>query len=1189
MINNSPYYDGFEGIGLDDERHVEIVLLGYNSLTKEIVLEACRVCHFANFKGNPVNKTVITIVTDMKDTSTIQSEWVIYNADFMDIEIQFRNGNIEDFNLLKDEREKDHKVIATFIDTTVIKKEVTLNPDEHALGVQLTYHPVIGVSNDVLALAKRFYEYKNVKKKQSWEDKATRDYYISLAKHWQTRFRTLGWNSISPNSDKIKEVFGENTTKENQKLKDIFAQVEHMRWCVKSIQEGFFPLKDEISQERKFDKLEKENYREQKMHVDLCSWEVLSMRDKDAQQTDYEQNKIVFCLCGNISLKSNCFCPCVANNKNLILFILLALLLFWYVSRDCEVNINWDVICTILGYFSVAFACIYLYMYAFIRPTFDRFLAETRKLSISLAMLCIVGIPCAIALFARHNGIQQYDFFYDQRMYSPNDTAYINNVVSEEAQTPSLFWSVFYHFQGASSQHMAGTPQGRSWAFVVGLLGTFLLSGLLLTLFIGYFERYVDRWETGKREYNFKFNKFLAIIGWHDCVPEMIRQALLKYSDAEYIVVMTNQDIAYVRNQLHSFLSKQEISKVIVYQGECVSRIDIHKLRVWRDTLQAVYVVGEQSRDGEMFASNDSHNLECLSLIMSERQNNSGAESLLPCYIMFEHHSTYTSFVQTDTAAVLKKYIELTPFSFYEMWAQKALSSVPLRSGNTKQDYFWPIDQKLADPIVGQDFNHRSMKECIGWDSDKHVHLVIIGMSRMGMALAEEAALSLHYPNFVREEIREELLLSLNPEGKVSSQKDKLRTRITFIDPDVETQMALFHNRNHELFELAKWSYKDLSGGGGFNKCVNKLNGLYGSSVEEPKFAYEHLREPKLKDSNFIDIEWDFIKGRVEDSAVRQFLIDSANEDSSFMTIAVCLPKDEHSVSSAAYLPREVLDHVLQVLVYQRHGRKMVEQLSGPDEIFKSHLRYWKLKPFGMLSECFDQDIIDSRMAKIVHLYKDQRNGPVLPAGTILDTSRMEWDSSEFLQKWSSKYSEHSWMTVFRSMHFDFNIENRELFTRLFVPEVDFETEGNLNDKINEVESNNRFSTTNLVRSVRGRVEHNRWVMERLLHLKQVPLSDVQYEYFDSQLHKCENDGFIYSSLSDVVCYDYKSEEDKAIHRDYNAAKGARKKQLKDKTAFNPHLDICSYWKLRHRDFESLEYDVNRFKRILKHYERFFE
>ena len=40
------------------------------------------------------------------------------------------------------------------------------------------------------------------------------------------------------------------------------------------------------------------------------------------------------------------------------------------------------------------------------------------------------------------------------------------------------------------------------------------------------------------------------------------------------------------------------------------------------------------------------------------------------------------------------------------------------------------------------------------YESEKYVHLVIVGMSRMGVALAVEAAHIAHYPNFIRDKRR---------------------------------------------------------------------------------------------------------------------------------------------------------------------------------------------------------------------------------------------------------------------------------------------------------------------------------------------------------------------------------------------------------------------------------------------------
>lgn len=42
-------------------------------------------------------------------------------------------------------------------------------------------------------------------------------------------------------------------------------------------------------------------------------------------------------------------------------------------------------------------------------------------------------------------------------------------------------------------------------------------------------------------------------------------------------------------------------------------------------------------------------------------------------------------------------------------------------------------------------------RDPITYESKKHIHLVIIGMSRMGVAIGVEAAHLLHFPNFCRD------------------------------------------------------------------------------------------------------------------------------------------------------------------------------------------------------------------------------------------------------------------------------------------------------------------------------------------------------------------------------------------------------------------------------------------------------
>lgn len=76
--------------------------------------------------------------------------------------------------------------------------------------------------------------------------------------------------------------------------------------------------------------------------------------------------------------------------------------------------------------------------------------------------------------------------------------------------------------------------------------------------------------------------------------------------------------------------------------------------------------------------------------------------------------------------------------------------------------------------------------EGIGPDSDRYVHLFIVGMSRMGVVMGIEAAHLAHYPNFGTKNIR---------------------TKITFIDKDSAEEKDFFMGRFKNLFELSHWRY----------------------------------------------------------------------------------------------------------------------------------------------------------------------------------------------------------------------------------------------------------------------------------------------------------------------------------------------------------------------------------------------
>ena len=66
-------------------------------------------------------------------------------------------------------------------------------------------------------------------------------------------------------------------------------------------------------------------------------------------------------------------------------------------------------------------------------------------------------------------------------------------------------------------------------------------------------------------------------------------------------------------------------------------------------------------------------------------------------------------------------------------------------------------------------------------DSDRFVHFVIIGMSKMGQAMALQAAHIAHFPNYKRK-----------------------KTKITFIDRDGRVEMNEFKQKCGELFKVSR-------------------------------------------------------------------------------------------------------------------------------------------------------------------------------------------------------------------------------------------------------------------------------------------------------------------------------------------------------------------------------------------------
>ncbi len=487
----------------------------------------------------------------------------------------------------------------------------------------------------------------------------------------------------------------------------------------------------------------------------------------------------------------------------------------------------------------------------------------------------------------------------------------------------SPFMEVLYHFIDPGNLHTAG--EGTSYlVFIIAICGVFLLNGVLISSIVGWIDKRKERYLQGLEPYQrfLKRKEHYVIIGGSDIVEGIVEQIFetpQKNGEMPYILIQTSNNVEDFRHKLFSGLDIEQQKHIIIRYGNRNVKEDIEKL--YLNKALEVYVIGEETRTDDMESYHDTMNMKCLNLIYENvRKNKSFAkndkDNRLVCYFMFEYQTTFNVFQYSEISGEIKKRINFKPFYYYEMWAQRVLVCKELE--NEANCEYLPLEG-----IYG-----------IKKDDKDYVHLVIVGMTRMGTALATQAALMAHYPNFVEKNIR---------------------TKITLIDENADKEKNFYIDRYDRLFALSNWSYKEM---------VRSESGK-----DELKTVYtykptdcEHLG------GDFLDVEWEFIQGSVAQLELQKYIEDCASKTHK-MTIAICKDEPSRCLAAALNLEWRIYEKAMQVLVYNRYDEALIEQLKNKEESEVYSPLKNKLKAFGMASKCFRKDILEDsdKLAKEFH------------------------------------------------------------------------------------------------------------------------------------------------------------------------------------------------------------------------------
>lgn len=603
------------------------------------------------------------------------------------------------------------------------------------------------------------------------------------------------------------------------------------------------------------------------------------------------------------------------------------------------------------------------------------------------------------------------EFISEDDLYPGSTKEQCKHCLEDRQVAPPLLWSVYLHFMDPGNQHMTSTKNSRGWAGVIAILGVFLLNGLLVSSIIGWVDRRKEKWQKGEVRYKWflRFRSHYTIIGGNDMVMGVVKQIFDKIDSENtlikpYILIQTSRDIESFRRNLFSTLTEEQQQRVVIYYGNRNSEEDIKELGLCNT--KEVYILGEDVRTDDIESYHDTINMECLELLrklyeqtpngkkitakidqvskyktelskkdcdVAALRNDANNKNLdewwgkrprLNCRVMFEYQTSFSVFQFFDINEHMDTYIKFTPFNYYELWAQNVFINKSIDKEEAERNF----QNGKYLPLEGSDG--------IKADDVKYVHLFIVGMSRMGVAMAIEAAHLSHYPNF---------------------EKKKIRTKITLIDKNAAEEKEFFMGRFKELFAISRWRYGDAYGSMGIEWQMPHI-----------PCGYEYLG------GDFLDIEWEFINGGIECAPVQKYILSSANPNAK-ITIAICLPESNRAHAAALFLDKKIYEStsVLQVLTYNKYGDSIINAIS------KSSSGYpfcGKLRSFGSAEDCVVCKHLE--LSETIGGFIDDAYAGGKPQYAI-NAENSYTGKSNTANRWSSIYNGNTLWTKLRCVDFD--------------------------------------------------------------------------------------------------------------------------------------------------------------------------
>lgn len=271
----------------------------------------------------------------------------------------------------------------------------------------------------------------------------------------------------------------------------------------------------------------------------------------------------------------------------------------------------------------------------------------------------------------------------------------------------------------------------------------------------------------------------------------------------------------------------------------------------------------------------DDKKVVILSQLATEYDVNAHGGKKLVCHLLMQKIESLRMLQACDFCDAVRQKIDVYPFTMEEEWSRGIVL-----------DY---------EPITVQ--------------SEKHVHLVIFGMSEIAETVAIQAAHVAHFPNYVRNR--------------------SLRTRITMISENAEMLCEDFIKRYQHLFNNSYYRIIKPSD----EKAVKQFH----------KPMYDGKRE------DFVDVEWEFVDAESWNADVREKLKLWALDDEQLLTVVIADRDVDRNVTLSLILPSELYQRAIPVYKY---GSIAKYDISLPFVRMAKNVNY-------IYDRCYNENIVD--------------------------------------------------------------------------------------------------------------------------------------------------------------------------------------------------------------------------------------